>query len=673
VLVLGEPSRPGEGNADCVEANCAVAKAVATLGQPGGGEAPDAALLARVDREHRALRSKRGALRSRLYLDEDEVGVVEGDDVQLAESGAGVSIEDLPARGLQPCGGKLLGGLPQSLARSGHASTLGEVDAPMVRTGCQICNGPSESGGRLPFDSELERRNLHLRTTRAPPLASLGQMLATARTFTLDGIAARRVVVEVDVHRGLPAFSVVGLPDAAVREARERVRAALSNCGFEFPLRRIVANLAPANLRKAGPGLDLPIAVALLVASGQLSWERMPRLAIVGELALDGAVRPVAGALAIAEAARESGAEGIVVPAANGPEAAIVDGIEVIPVAGLGQVAALAAGDWMPGRVKPLALPLTPGAGAPDLADVRGQRHLRHALEVAAAGGHSMLMVGPPGAGKSLAASRLPSILPPLAPQEALEVARIASACGRLNGQLAGGRPFRAPHHTVSPAGLVGGGNPPSPGEVTLAHRGVLFLDELCEFARDALEALRAPVESGSVSITRAGGGRRLPCRFMLVAASNPCPCGRGEADPECDCAPLAIRRYQGRLSGALADRIDVLVAVRQPSAAEIGGPPGEPSTAVRARVAEARVRQEDRLGPGRCNAEMSPTEAREFALSENAAALLADSYSRRRLSARAHDRVLRLARTVADLAGSDAVERDQMAQALQLRRRDHE
>jgi magnesium chelatase family protein len=498
-------------------------------------------------------------------------------------------------------------------------------------------------------------------------------MLATARTFTLDGIAARPVRVEVDVHRGLPAFSVVGLPDTAVREARERVRAALSNCGFEFPLRRIVANLAPASLRKAGPGLDLPIAVALLVASGQLDWERMPRLAMVGELALDGAVRPVSGVLAIAEAARESGAEAIVVPRENGPEAALVDGIEVIPVDSLGRVPALAAGEWAPERPLPLPLPLAPARGSLDLADLRGQRHLRHALEVAAAGGHSLLMIGPPGAGKSLAASRLPSILPPLAPEEALEVARIASACGRLNGRPVGGRPFRAPHHTVSPAGLVGGGNPPGPGEATLAHRGVLFLDELCEFARDALEALRAPLESGQVSITRAGGGRRLPCRFMLVAASNPCPCGRGESDPECSCAPLAVRRYQSRLSGALADRIDVLAAIRQPSAAEIGGPPGEASDVVRVRVTEARERQEQRLGAGRCNAEMTPSEARECALSDDAAAFLADSYARRRLSARAHDRVLRLARTVADLAGSETVERDQMAQALQLRRRDRD
>jgi magnesium chelatase family protein len=495
-------------------------------------------------------------------------------------------------------------------------------------------------------------------------------MLATARTFTLDGIAARPVRVEVDVHRGLPAFSVVGLPDAAVREARERVRAALVNCGFEFPLRRIVANLAPANLRKAGPGLDLAIATALLSASEQLSWEALPRLAMVGELALDGSVRSVSGVLAIAEEAQRQGAEAVVVPAENGPEAALVNGIEVIPLESLAQLPALAAGEWVPPRPKPMRLPLTPPRGGPDLADLRGQPHLRYAMEVAAAGGHSLLMIGPPGAGKSLAASRLPSIMPPLAPEEALEVARIASACGRLAGRP-GGRPFRSPHHTVTTAGLIGGGNPPGPGEATLAHRGVLFLDELCEFRRDALEALRAPLEEGWVSIARAGSGRRLPCRFMLVAAANPCPCGRGEADPECGCGPLEVRRYQGRLSGALADRIDVLVAVRQPGAAEIGAGPGEPSALVRERVAAARERQERRLGPGRCNGEMTPGEARECVLSEAAASLLAEAYARRRLSGRGHDRVLRLARTVADLAEAETIERDQMAQALQLRRRD--
>ncbi len=494
-------------------------------------------------------------------------------------------------------------------------------------------------------------------------------MLATARTFTVDGILARPVRVEVDVHKGLPGFAIVGLPDAAVREARERVRAALVNCGFEFPLRRIVVNLAPASLRKAGPGMDLAIAAALLSASGQLDWEGMAGAALAGELALDGATRPVHGALAIAEAAREGGVERIVLPAENGAEAALASGIEVIGLERLEQLLELAAGEWRPARPAPLRLDGERPAG-PDLADLRGQPHLRHALEVAAAGGHSLLMVGPPGAGKSLAAARLPSIMPPLADAEALEVARIASATGRLGSEPCG-RPFRAPHHTIGPAALVGGGAPPRPGEVTLAHRGVLFLDELCEFRRDSLEALRAPLEAGEVSIARVGGRVVMPCRFMLVAASNPCPCGRGEADPDCDCAPHAVQRYQGKLSGALADRIDVLVAVRQPSAAEIGGGPGEPSASVRDRVCAARERQERRLGPGRCNAEMTPTEARACALAPGAATLLADLYARQRLSGRAHDRALRLARTIADLAGAEQISEAEMAQALALRRRD--
>jgi magnesium chelatase family protein len=500
-----------------------------------------------------------------------------------------------------------------------------------------------------------------------------GTVLATARTFTLDGIVARPVRVEVDVHRGLPAFAIVGLPDAAVREARERVRAALVNCGFEFPLQRIVVNLAPASLRKAGPGMDLAIAAALLSASGQLPGPGLAGVALAGELALDGATRPIHGALAIAEAAREGGVEAVVVPAENGPEAALASGIEVLPLAGVAELPALAAGEWRPEPPTPLQLRTEPPPGGPDLADLRGQPHLRHALEVAAAGGHSLLMIGPPGAGKSLAASRLPSILPPLASAEALEVARIASASGRLGGAASGGRPFRAPHHTISAAGLVGGGSPPQPGELTRAHRGVLFLDELCEFPRDALEALRAPLETGYVAIARAGGGRTLPCRFMLVAASNPCPCGRGEEDPDCGCPPTAVQRYRGRLSGALADRIDILAAVRQPSAEEIGGPPGEPSVAVRERVAAARERQQRRLGPGRTNAEMTPSEARESLLSAEAGALLAELYARNRLSGRAHDRALRLARTIADLAQKETIGAEEMAQALQLRRRDRD
>lgn len=497
-------------------------------------------------------------------------------------------------------------------------------------------------------------------------------MLATAHTFTLDGISARPVRVEVDVHRGLPNFTIVGLPDAAVREARERVRAALVNCGFEFPLRRIVVNLAPASLRKAGPGMDLAIAAALLSASGQFEWERLANVALAGELALDGSTRPIQGALAMAEAARASGAEGIVLPSENGPEAALAEGIEVIGIETLGRLPALVTGEWEAPQPEPLRLHVEAAPGAPDLADLRGQPHLRHALEVAAAGGHSLLMVGPPGAGKSLAASRLPSILPPLAAGEALEVARIASACGRLGPGMPSGRPLRAPHHTISAAGLVGGGTPPRPGEATLAHRGILFLDELCEFRRDALEALRAPLESGEISISRAGGQRSLPCRFMLVAAANPCPCGRGETDPDCTCTPLAVQRYQGKLSGALADRIDILAAVRQPSAAEIGGSAGESSAQVRERVCAARERQELRLGAGRCNAEMTPAEARACALSSEAATLLADLYARQRLSGRAHDRALRLARTIADLAGREEIGEEEMAQALQLRRRDH-
>ncbi|MGE5407318.1 MAG: YifB family Mg chelatase-like AAA ATPase [Syntrophothermus sp.] len=499
---------------------------------------------------------------------------------------------------------------------------------------------------------------------------TVASVLATARTFTLDGIAARPVRVEVDVHKGLPGFAIVGLPDAAVREARERVRAALVNCGFEFPLRRIVVNLAPASLRKAGPGMDLAIAAALLSASGQLDWEGMAGAALAGELALDGSTRPVHGALAIAEAAREGGVERIVVPAENGAEAALARGVDVIPLERLERLPQLAAGEWRPQRPAPLRLAGGTKEG-PDLADLRGQPHLRHALEVAAAGGHSLLMIGPPGAGKSLAAARLPSILPPLGDAEALEVARIASAAGRLAGERLG-RPFRAPHHTIGPGALVGGGSPPRPGEATLAHRGVLFLDELCEFRRDALEALRAPLEVGEVSISRVGGRVALPCRFMLVAAANPCPCGRGEADPDCSCAPLAVQRYQGKLSGALADRIDILAAVRQPSAAEIGGGPGECSAVVRERVCAARERQERRLGPGRCNAEMTPAEARACELEDGAASLLADLYARQRLSGRAHDRALRLARTIADLAGADAIGESEMAQALQLRRREH-
>jgi magnesium chelatase family protein len=507
---------------------------------------------------------------------------------------------------------------------------------------------------------------------------------ATARTFALVGVQAHEVRVEADVRSGLPSFSLVGLPDAAVREARDRVRAAIINSGLDFPSDRITVNLAPANLPKTGPGFDLAIAAAVLAASSQLDTEMLERTALVGELALDGSLRPAPGALPMAERARREGVERIAVPIASGPEAALADATRVngsgpdgsLRVIGIQHLKTLLT-LGTPAEPDPEAPPDLPDTddidGLPDLADLRGQPGLRRALEVAAAGGHSLLMVGPPGAGKSFAASRLPSILPLLAPAEAIEAMRIASACGRLEQlQELRRRPYRAPHHTISTAGLVGGGSPLRPGEVTMAHRGVLFLDELPEFSRDALEALRQPLEDGRVVITRARHSIELPCRFMLVAAANPCPCGHGPGDERCDCQPAAVRRYGARLSGALADRVDISLAAGQPSPEAMGGPRGEGSAAVRERVMAARERQEHRLGEGRCNADATPAEARRrFGLGGDAKALLAQGHARLRLSGRGYDRVLRVSRTLADLAGCVRVGPDHVQEALWLRRTD--
>ncbi len=493
-------------------------------------------------------------------------------------------------------------------------------------------------------------------------------MFAVARTFALIGVAAEPVHVEVDIGGGLPSFTIVGLPDVAIRESRERVRSALVNSGFNFPQHRITANLAPADLHKAGPGFDLAIAAALLVATGQLPRSVLDRYALAGELALDGAIRPVPGALAMAEGAREWGLRGVAVAPGDAAQAALVGGLEVVSVDHVTRLRELGEGSIEP---VPLASPPeVTDDELPDLEDLRGHPALRRCLEVAAAGAHSILLVGPPGGGKTLALNRLPSLLPPLSRNEVIEVTRIAGVCGE-NGGPRLRRPFRAPHHTVSGRALVGGGSPPRPGEVTRAHRGVLFLDELGEFRRDALEALRVPLEEGEVTVTRTTGSVSLPCRFMLVAASNPCPCGNGPDSGECECHPGAVSRYMAKLSGALADRIDITFTVAPPPAEELTGEAVEGSAAVRERVLEARRSQEKRLGPGRTNADMTPSELRRHCQLDSAPKrTLEQGHRKLGLSARGWDRCLRLARTIADLAGEERIGVEHVSEAIQKRRR---
>lgn len=490
-------------------------------------------------------------------------------------------------------------------------------------------------------------------------------MLAIVSTYALIGVQAREVQVEADVRNGLPSFALVGLPDAAVREARERVRAAIVNSGFEFPQKRITVNLAPADLRKAGPGFDLALAAAVLAATGQLPEARLDGLALAGELALDGSIRAVPGVMAMARGTPGSPTRRLVVASASGPEAALVAGHTVIPIERLEQLRSL-GGAAQPPPPDPLRPALNGDDSLPDLADLRGQPALRRGLEIAAAGGHSLLISGPPGAGKSMAARRLPSILPPLAAQEAIEAATVASACGRqVEAAIARRRPFRAPHHTISTAGLIGGGNPPRPGEVTLAHRGVLFLDELPEFARTTLEALRQPLEDGSVRISRARYAVELPCRFQLVAAANPCPCGRGPESGECRCDHSAIRAYETKLSGALADRIDISLQVQQPDLvafAELG----EGSARVRERVAEARERQRARNGE-RPNGELAASEIELPAEVERVLGRLGTTAG---ISGRGRERVVRVARTLADLDRRRVIGVDDVSEALALRRR---
>jgi magnesium chelatase family protein len=495
-------------------------------------------------------------------------------------------------------------------------------------------------------------------------------VLASVATFALEGVHSREVTVEVDVRRGLPTFAIVGLPDAAVREARERVRAALLNSGLEFPLKRLTANLAPAHVRKAGPSFDLALAVALLAASDQIPRSSAAACALCGELSLGGALRPIHGALAMAHGARRAGYRRVIVPVENAGEAALVEDIDVIGVPALDRLVELLHGRWTPDVARPASGVGSPAAGL-DLADVRGQEDAKRALEIAAAGGHNLLMIGLPGTGKTMLARRLPGILPPPSLDEALEVTQIHSVAGLSGGRLVGERPFRAPHHTISSSGLVGGGSVPRPGEMTLAHHGVLFLDELGEFSRAALEALRQPLEDGRVEVMRGQRSIAFPAACMVVAACNSCPCARPR--DECTCTAADRSRYERRLSGPLLDRMDLVCHMDSAPAAELlsACDPGESSHAVRKRVAAARERAGLRLaGTGRtCNAHMDARLTRRHVrLARDARERLVEALRSTSLSARGNDRVLRIARTVADLDGRREVGPSHIDEALAFR-----
>jgi len=494
--------------------------------------------------------------------------------------------------------------------------------------------------------------------------------VATVASRALAGIDAPEVTVEVHLGPGLPAFHIVGLPDTEVREARDRVRAALNHVHFEFPARRITVNLAPAELPKDSSRFDLPIALGVLAASGQLPQEALAGMEFAGELSLTGELRAIRGALAMALSARSAG-RAFVLPEGNAPQAALAEGARILPARTLLEVVAHLAGETLLAEYRSEARAAAPAY--PDFSDVKGQQQVKRALEVAAAGGHSVLMVGPPGTGKSMLAARFPGILPQLSEGEALEVAAVHSVSSSgFEAARWGERPFRAPHHSASGPALVGGGNLPRPGEISLAHHGVLFLDELPEFDRDVLEALREPLESGKVSIARAARQAQFPARFQLVAAMNPCPCGHcGDRSGRCRCTPERIARYRGRISGPLADRIDIKLEVPAPREAELVAPvASESSEAIKKRV--ERAREVQMLRQGKPNALLGTREIdRHCGTDRDGDQLLRHALARLLLSARAYHRVLRVARSIADLAGRTSIAAEHIAEAIQYRRLD--